>query len=213
MQRNAHLSPYLLAKPASQRRHLTWRRRFRLFLWQLPRPDATTNLQLSSWLILAFIIAGALNTSPLLSPTSSLYAANKHQSAAAAQLTSAVAAPTLPGGPTGQLLPPGAMATPYTFRNTYVGGQCTWYVAGRRQIPRGWGNARSWYSRARAAGWTVGTTPAIGAIAWTSSGYYGHVALVEAIEGSSVQISEMNFLGAYRMDHRWVGASSFKYIY
>jgi len=105
------------------------------------------------------------------------------------------------------------MAAPYTFKNSYSGGQCTWYVAGRRQIPHGWGNANSWYSRARAAGWAEGSTPAIGAIAWTPNGYYGHVALVEVIEGSNIQISEMNFLGSYQIDHRWVAASSFKYIY
>jgi len=200
-------------KPASPRHRQLWRRRFILLLWLLPRPSAKTNFQLGSWVVLAFIITGSLSTSTLLSPTSSLYAANKREASAAARLTTAVAAPTLPGGPTGQLLPPGAMAAPYTFNNTYSGGQCTWYVAGRRQIPRGWGNARTWYSRAVAAGWPTGTAPAIGAVAWTPSGYYGHVALVEAIEGSTIQISEMNYLGAYRMDHRWVAASSFKYIY
>ena len=213
MQRHSTLSPYLVPKPASPRRRLSWRRRLKLLLWQLPRPSAKTNFQLGSWMVLAFIITGSLSTSALLSPTSSLHAANDRQSAAAASLTAAVAAPTLPGGPTGQLLPSGTMAAPYTFKNSYSGGQCTWYVAGRRQIPHGWGNARTWYSRARAAGWSVGTTPAIGAIAWTPNGYYGHVALVEAVEGSRILISEMNYLGAYKMDNRWVAVSSFKYIY
>jgi surface antigen len=105
------------------------------------------------------------------------------------------------------------MAPPYTFSNSYSSGQCTWYVAGRRQVPHGWGNADTWYQHAREAGWGVGATPAIGAIAWTSSGYYGHVALVEVIEGTKIQISEMNYLGDYQIDHRWVDATSFQYIY
>lgn len=213
MQRHHNLSPYLVTKPAPQRHHLPWRRRFKLLVWQLPRPSAKTNFQLGSWIFLAFVITGSLSTTTLLSPTSSLYAANTLQSATGARLTTAVAVPTLPSGPTGQLLPPGALAAPYTFNNSYAGGQCTWYVAGRRPIPHGWGNAVSWYSRARGAGWNVGTTPAIGAIAWTPGGYYGHVALVEVIEGPNIQISEMNYLGSYRMDHRWVAATSFKYIY
>lgn len=119
----------------------------------------------------------------------------------------------LPTGPTGQLLPPGTMAAPYTFSNSYSRGQCTWYVAGRRQIPGGWGNAVSWFSRARSAGWSTGTTPAIAAIAWTSAGTFGHVALVEAIDGNQVLVSEMNYRGAYIIDKRWVSATSFKYIY
>ncbi len=120
---------------------------------------------------------------------------------------------TLPAGPTGQSLPPGVMAPIYTYANSYVRGQCTWYVAGRRQIPDHWGDARSWYSRAVAAGWSVGQTPAIAAIAWTSAGPRGHVALVEAIENDQVLISEMNYLGPYKFSKRWVPITSFKYIY
>jgi surface antigen len=135
--------------------------------------------------------------------------------AAPATATKALPATELPGGPTGMLLPPGAMAPQGTFANTYVRGQCTWYVAGRRQVPSSWGNARSWYYHASAEGWKVGTVPAIAAIAWTPAGTYGHVALVEQIspDGQQVFVSEMNFKGPFVRSTRWVNASAFKYIY
>lgn len=132
-----------------------------------------------------------------------------------AVLMTAIHANTLPDGPTGQLLPPGSMAPDKTFKNTYAYGQCTWYVAGRRQIPPNWGNARSWYYNATAKGWSVGTVPAVAAIAWTNAGYYGHVALVEQVspDAKSVYISEMNYRGIGVKSYRWVPTSQFKYIY
>lgn len=164
-------------------------------------------------MVLVFIIVGSFSTGTLLSPPSRLYASGGLRTAGADRPLGSVGAATLPGGPTGQLLPPGTMAAPYTFSNGYSAGQCTWYVAGRRPIPRGWGNARTWLTRARSAGWSTGSTPAVGAVAWTAGGYFGHVALVEAIEGAQVQITEMNYLGSYQIDRRWVPATSFQYIY
>lgn len=97
---------------------------------------------------------------------------------------------------------------------TYVGGQCTWYVASRRSVPPYWGNAAQWLASARADGWQTGPTPVVGAIAWTAMGPYGHVAFVEAVQGSQVLIAEMNALyGPYNVDERWVPASDFFYIY
>lgn len=130
-------------------------------------------------------------------------------------LTTAFHANRLPDGPSGQLLPPGTMAPDRTFKNSYAYGQCTWYVAGRRQIPGGWGNAASWYYHAAASGWSVGNVPAIAAIAQTNAGYYGHVALVEQIsaDAKSVYISEMNYRGIGIKSYRWVAANQFRYIY
>jgi surface antigen len=132
-----------------------------------------------------------------------------------ATLTSAVPAQILPSGPSGQLLPPGTMAPQGSFANHYARGQCTWYVAGRRQIPSNWGNARNWYYHAVSSGWNTGTVPAVAAIAWTSAGYYGHVALVEQVSADSHQvlISEMNYRGVGVKSTRWVNVSEFKYIY
>lgn len=134
---------------------------------------------------------------------------------AAPALVTAVHASILPGGPSGQLLPPGTIAPDRSYTNSYARGQCTWYVAGRRQIPSNWGNAVSWYYHAVGSGWSVGTVPAVAAVAWTPAGYYGHVALVEQVSsnGKQVYVSEMNYHGVGVKSFRWAPASSFKYIY
>jgi surface antigen len=113
------------------------------------------------------------------------------------------------------MLPAISMSPSGTFANRYASGNCTKYVAGRRQVPENWGNANTWYARASSAGWSVGTVPAKGAIAWTPSGSLGHVALVEDIspDYESVYVAEMNEQGWGVISHRWVKASSFKYIY
>jgi hypothetical protein len=122
---------------------------------------------------------------------------------------------TLPQDPTGLILPPIPMAPDYTYQNNYDLGQCTWYVAGRRKVPSSWGNADTWYESAISDDWSVGTTPAVGAIAWTPAGYYGHVALVEQVSADtrSVYISEMNYDGVGIKSFRWVPVTFFKYIY
>ncbi len=150
----------------------------------------------------------------LPNPASLASTAGVH-SQAQATVATAVHAQELPSGPSGQLLPPGTMAPDNTYRNSYARGQCTWYVAGRRQIPSNWGNANAWYYHATALRWSVGATPAIAAIAWTNAGYYGHVALVEQVsaDGSQVYVSEMNYVGVGRKSFRWTSAKEFKYIY
>ena len=127
----------------------------------------------------------------------------------------AIHAAVLPSGPSGQLLPPGTMVQEKTYQNSYANGQCTWYVAGRRQIPANWGNAVSWYFHAASSGWSIGTLPAVAAIAWTPAGRYGHVALVEQVsaDGSQVYVSEMNYRGVGVKSFRWVRSTQFKYIY
>ncbi len=98
--------------------------------------------------------------------------------------------------------------------NGYSFGYCTWYVANRRSVPGSWGNANAWYYNAQASGFSVGSSPVVGAIAWTGSGYYGHVAYVEGVSGGMVTVSEMNYNGNWdRVTSRTVSASSFRYIY
>lgn len=97
---------------------------------------------------------------------------------------------------------------------SYAYGYCTYYVASRRGVPGYWGNANQWYYNAQASGYSVGSTPVPGAIAWTGAGYYGHVAYVESVSGGMVTISEMNFNGNWnRVTSRTVSAGSFRYIY
>lgn len=104
--------------------------------------------------------------------------------------------------------------------NGYDFGYCTWYVASRISVPSNWGNASSWSYYAPLSGWTVSSTPRVGAIAQTpyAAGGEGHVAIVEAIspDGTQMQYSDMNGLAGFdRIGHSgWVPAGKFPhYIY
>jgi N-acetylmuramoyl-L-alanine amidase len=98
--------------------------------------------------------------------------------------------------------------------NGYAFGYCTYYVAMRRNVPTNWGNANAWYYNAQASGFSVGSMPVPGAIAWSGAGYYGHVAYVESVSGGMVTVSEMNYNGNWdRVTWRTVPAYSFRYIY
>lgn len=81
---------------------------------------------------------------------------------------------------------------PYSgISHKFPWGQCTWYIAQKRYIP--WaGNAKDWLNNARKYGFQTGSEPVPGAIVATREGYYGHVAYVEAVQGDSIIISEMN---------------------
>ena len=82
--------------------------------------------------------------------------------------------------------------------NRYVAGNCTWYAYERRAqlgIPVGsfWGNANTWAIAAYSSGYLVDNTPKPGAVLVDTSGYYGHVAVVESINSNGdIIISEMN---------------------
>lgn len=100
--------------------------------------------------------------------------------------------------------------------NTYAPGNCTWYAKSRRpDLPNSLGNANTWYSRAAALGWNVGSAPKKGAVGVSTSGWLGHVVYVEGVslDGQSATISEMNYGGLYSMNTRTVHFSEFKYIY
>jgi surface antigen len=85
-----------------------------------------------------------------------------------------------------------------TAGNRYAPGNCTWYAYERRaQMGRPvgsfWGNANTWASSARAAGYLVNRTPAAGAVFTDQTGYFGHVGVVERVlENGDVVVSEMN---------------------
>lgn len=80
--------------------------------------------------------------------------------------------------------------------NRFYYGQCTWYVANRRNIP--WlGNAGEWYYKAQSMGYAVDRrTPKVGAIMVSWESPVGHVSLVESVSGNVITISEMNNAGA-----------------
>ena len=85
-----------------------------------------------------------------------------------------------------------------TAGNRYAPGNCTWYAYERRaQMGRPvgsfWGNANTWASSARAAGYLVNRSPAAGAVLVDQAGYFGHVGVVERVlENGDIVISEMN---------------------
>lgn len=103
--------------------------------------------------------------------------------------------------------------------NRYAAGNCTWYAYELRMrlgrpIGSFWGNANTWATSARAAGFVVNNTPAPGAIFQTTAGYYGHVGIVERVENGVVYVSDMNYAGYGIITHRTLnGASGYLYIH
>lgn len=110
-----------------------------------------------------------------------------------------------------------------TAGNRYSGGNCTWYAYERRvQLGRPiggmWGNAYSWATSARGEDYLVNQNPAPGAVIQTSGGGggYGHVGVVERIEGDQMIISDMNYAGYNVVTWRSIPlsqAGSFWYIH
>ena len=92
----------------------------------------------------------------------------------------------------------------------------TWY--NRKDLPANLGNANAWARNAAARGYTVNRTPSAGAIFQTTSGWYGHVGYVEAVNSDgSIVVSEMNYnYRAYLVIRSTIPASSvgnFNYIH
>lgn len=79
--------------------------------------------------------------------------------------------------------------------NGYPWGWCTYYAASRRNVPSSWGNAGDWLWSAQSAGYSTGSEPYPGAIMVTGESWWGHVAIVESVNGDSVTVSEMNYNG------------------
>jgi surface antigen len=104
---------------------------------------------------------------------------------------------------------------------TYPVGQCTWWVAEHRpDLPffKGRsGDALNWARTAAAQGFPVGRTPKVGAVAVFQPGQYGagsfgHVALVLAVKGKKMRISEAGFRGPGH-DTRTIGYAGVSFIY
>lgn len=126
-------------------------------------------------------------------------------------------APVPPPAPAPPPPPPAPLTFPVapfgTYANLYDFGNCTWYVASRKPVPNTWGNANTWADGARAAGITVSSVPVVGAIAQTSAGWAGHVAIVVGVGDGTVTVAEMNVLGLDVVDTNTYSASTFVYIY
>jgi surface antigen len=108
-------------------------------------------------------------------------------------------------------------SSPLAPNNSYVPGQCTWYVYNRRfqlgrPIGNFWGNGGSWHFAAARAGFIVNHTPEVGAVFEQA----GHVAVVEEVGlDNSVLISEMNWMySPFNYHERWVhAADTYWYIH
>lgn len=107
--------------------------------------------------------------------------------------------------------------TPVYGSNGYDFGYCTWYVATQISVPGNWGNADAWAHYAAMSGWNVSLTPTVGAIAQTSAGYEGHVAVVEAVsaDGTMIEYRDMNNYGDGggwdKVGQAWAPASLFEH--
>lgn len=95
--------------------------------------------------------------------------------------------------------------------NGYSYGQCTYYVASRRNVPGGWGNAANWIYGAQASGFPTGQVPQPGAIGVGKG--INHVVYIESVNGDMVTVSEMNYVGWNVVSTRTAPASAFNYIY
>lgn len=128
----------------------------------------------------------------------------------------AVAAPVAASAPVG-------VPSPSVGGYGYDWGNCTWYVAVRRQelghpIPQGLGNANTWAARAAALGLPTGSVPRVGAVAQVpANNPYGHVVVIEAVNpDGGVTYSAMNELGLGIRNERTVPAArvaSYQFIY
>lgn len=83
----------------------------------------------------------------------------------------------------------------YGLGGPYVAGQCTqWAWYNRKDLPSNLGNANTWARNAAAQGFPVSRTPSAGAVFQTTSGWYGHVGYVEAVNtDGSIVVTEMNY--------------------
>ncbi len=97
--------------------------------------------------------------------------------------------------------------------NGYDWGWCTYYAAGRAGAPANWGNANTWAYFARLSGWVVSSSPTAGAIFQTSSGWAGHVGIVEEVspDGLQMKISDMNGIAGFgRVGYSgWISSSTY----
>lgn len=106
--------------------------------------------------------------------------------------------------------------------NYYNKKQCTWWAFKRRvqlgkPVSNQWGNAKNWYYKARRTGYKTGHRPKKYAIMQSTSGYYGHVAIVEKVyKSGSIKVSEYNYNAPLGYGTRVLSKSSarnYNYIY
>lgn len=157
--------------------------------------------------------AAEVQQAPVVETPAATAVATPAPVAQTAPQTSSVAAPVAQTAARPVAAAPVATPKPsYSSVNTYPVGQCTWGVKSLAPwVGNNWGNGGQWAASAAAAGFSVGTTPVVGAVAVWTGGGYGHVAYVTAVESSTrIRVMESNFNGnQYIADHRgWFDPTS-----
>jgi len=92
--------------------------------------------------------------------------------------------------------------------------ECTSFVAWALHSRNGfempfYRNANRWGPEAQRRGYVVNTVPAVGSVAWSSTGVFGHVAYVVAVSGANVTVEEYNYSVRGGYDKRVAPANSF----
>lgn len=103
------------------------------------------------------------------------------------------------------------MIKPISFPGSFRGfdwGWCTYYAQLSRPDKSFRGDAAQWMAFAN------GSTPRVGAVAVSTTGYYGHVAIVIGIKGDQIKVRHMNWRGFGVVSEDWVAKSYWSgYIY
>ena len=113
-----------------------------------------------------------------------------------------------------------AVVDRWNFRNRECTSFVAWCLNSRNGVEftnqyggvSRWGDAKNWGPTAESLGILVDDNPKPGAVAWTNSGYYGHVAWVASVAGNDVSIEEYNYLSPV-YNERTVAKSEFRYIH
>ncbi len=85
-----------------------------------------------------------------------------------------------------------AASNPYSSKGPY-GVNCTWYTWKKVNEKTGislpaWGNAKTWYTSAEKAGYSVGKTPKKNSVVVWNITSYGHVGYVERVNGNDIYV-------------------------
>jgi surface antigen len=86
-------------------------------------------------------------------------------------------------------------------------------VAQHGRSASNYGNAKYWDDNARGNGIRVDSTPTVGSTAQTDAGQFGHVALVDSVNGDQVTVEDYNWDGTGHYLQHTVSRNDFRYIH
>lgn len=86
-------------------------------------------------------------------------------------------------------------------------------IAQHGKSANNYGDAKYWDDNARQNGIRVDSTPTVGATAQTDAGQYGHVALVDSVNGNEVTVEDYNWDGTGHYLQHTINKNDFRYIH